>query len=82
MFNRMYLYKHVNNTDIAFRPIKTFFVTEKQLFKVKICWYNIGKCHKPWSMDIIETIEIKKEDKLNWKLYYDLMLDKEVNFGD
>jgi hypothetical protein len=55
------LYKHRKNTDIAFQIIKRFYVREKDLYKIKVCWWNVGLCHKPWCMNIIQTIKIPRE---------------------
>ncbi len=63
------LLKHVNNTEVAIEILKSFYVKEKQIFKLKVRWHNIGKCHAPWSMEIVQTIKVKKEDMANWQPY-------------
>lgn len=63
------LLKHVNNTDVAIEVLKTFYVKEKQTYKLKVRWWNIGKCHEPWCMGITETIVIRKEDMPKWQVY-------------
>lgn len=64
------LYKHINNTDIAFEIIKSFFVREKQVWKFRVIWWNIGKCHEPWCMNISERITLTRDSWENeWKLY-------------
>jgi len=52
------LYKHVNNTDVAIEVIKSFYVKEKSIWKLKVRWYNI--VHRPTSMGIVETIKIPR----------------------
>jgi hypothetical protein len=63
------LYKHENCTDTAIEILKSFYVKEKQVYKWKVMWYNIGKCHAPWRMNIEQNITIKKSDVSNWKIY-------------
>ena len=64
------LFKHVNNTDVAFEIIKSFFVPEKSLYKLKVRWYNIGICHAPFDMGITQRIEIRQQDwRESWKPY-------------
>lgn len=64
------LRKHVNNQDIAIEVLKSFYVKEKDLWKLKVRWWNIGVCHPPWCMGITEKLSISnKELKTNWKAY-------------
>lgn len=66
----MLLYKHRNNTDVALEVLKSFYVKEKNLWKLKIRWWNIGKCHAPWCMQLTEQLEIPREDwRDNWEVY-------------
>lgn len=63
------LYRHENNTDVAFQPIKSFYVSEKEVLKMRVMWWDIGECHEPRCMNIEQRIEIKKADLPKWKLY-------------
>ena len=63
------LKKHINNEDVALEVIKSFYVKEKELWKFKVMWYNIGKYHAPWCMNIIQNIEIPKEKWKEWETY-------------
>lgn len=54
----MELYKHLKNNDVAVEVIKSFYVKEKKALKMKVMWWNIGRCHEPWSMNITQRIEI------------------------
>ena len=55
--------KHVNNTDVAFRAL----CNDQETSELTVYWYDIGKCHKPRPMNIIQDICIKAEDVSNWK---------------
>ena len=60
------LYKHDNNTDVAFH------VVHQQLmdggdWQLVVYWWNVGECHKPWCMDIRQNITVKKADVGRWK---------------
>jgi hypothetical protein len=63
------LRKHVNNTDVAIEILKSFYVREKGLYKLKVRWWNIGRCHPPWSLGIVEKIEIPKHQMREWHAY-------------
>ena len=63
------LYKHVNNTEVAFEILKQYYVKKKQLYKLHVVWWNVGCCHEPWCMQIKQKLEIKKADWQKWKLY-------------
>ena len=55
------LRKHKNNTDVAMEIIKSFYVKEKDVYKLHVMWWNIGKCHKPWCMGITQKITIPRQ---------------------
>jgi len=64
------LYKHQANTTVALEVLKKFYVKEKKLYKLKVRWWNIGKCHEPWCMGIVENIEIPRDKWFGeWQLY-------------
>lgn len=65
----MKLKKHIKNNDVAIEIIKKFYVKEKDLWKLRVCWWNIGVCHEPWCMNIKENIEIPGPEMKNWKNY-------------
>lgn len=58
------IYKHENNTDVAFEIIRTHYRDAKRI-KLKIFWWNI--VGNPYPLGIIENIEIKMSDWNNWK---------------
>jgi hypothetical protein len=63
------LKKHIKNNDVAIEILKSFYVKEKDLWKLRIRWWNIGVCHEPWNMNIIENIQIPGPEMKNWKRY-------------
>ena len=65
----MRMKKHKNNTDVAIEILKSFYVREKQVFKLKVQWWNIGSKHEPWCMDITQRITVSREDWKDWKPY-------------
>ncbi len=65
----MSLRKHVNNTDVAIEILKRFYVREKDLWKLKVRWWNVGKSHEPWCMNLEQKITVKSTDLANWELY-------------
>jgi hypothetical protein len=63
------LRKHPNSSDIAMEVLKSYYIPEKDVYKVKVIWWNIGKCHKPWSMGIEEKLELPAAKFREWRLY-------------
>ena len=55
------LYKHDDNTDVAFQVI-----SEESDGQLLVYWYNVGSCHKPWPMNVMQNIVIKSEEKHKW----------------
>ena len=73
------LRKHVNNHDVALEVIKSFYVKEKKVWKVKVRWWNIGVSHPPWSMGIVETITVDNSAwRMDWKPYEWRPIDKQL----
>jgi len=61
------IYKHVNNTDVAIVPIKSFYVKEKELWKLKVRWIYYKKDGQyTKDMGIDQSITITKEEAKNW----------------
>lgn len=61
------LYRHVNNLTVAFQLIKAFYVREKQLWKLKVMWWNVSSRRAPHPINIILRIEIPNERIKEWK---------------
>lgn len=60
------LYRHANNSTIAFEIDKRFYIPEKKAWSLKVCWWNIGACHKPWPLGISQRITILDSTKADW----------------
>lgn len=58
----MKLYKHKNNTDVAFKINQT--KEDKNYLHLQISWYNIVS--KPSFFIERDSIKIKKSDLKNW----------------
>lgn len=64
------MFKHVNNKDVVLKVLKCFYVKEKRLLKMKVEWWNIGERHRPWPMDITQSVRIPVDDWIAyWKPY-------------
>lgn len=61
MFTRpLRLYKHKNNTDVAFEILKKFYIKEGDRYSLKIRWWNISRDgkHDPFCMNLVERIKM------------------------
>ena len=68
MFKPGKLYKHEKNTTVGMEIVKAFYVKEKSVWKLRVSWVNIGACHAPWDLNIIENVEIPRSALPSWKL--------------
>lgn len=50
------LFKHKNNTDVAFTIINSVYSADKKKLKLRISWVNIVNPDKHYHMGIRETI--------------------------
>lgn len=60
------LYQHLNNTDVAAEVLKCFYIKEREAYSVRIRWWNVGKAHAPWCMNLEERFIISKEAAKSW----------------
>lgn len=60
-------YKHANCTDVFIEVLKVQYFDIKRV-KVRVAWWNVGTVSS-FPLGIIETIEIKRQDILSWKVY-------------
>lgn len=68
-FEQHKLYKHDNNTDVAFEYLGTVGTYDDSI-SVIASWWNIVKSHPPYKMNVkLQVINIKNEQLPNWKLY-------------
>lgn len=61
------LRKHVNNTTVAIEVLRSFYVKEKRVWKLKVRWWNIGRCHPPYPLNIEQRIIVTADELNNWK---------------
>ena len=67
MFDPDYLYKHINNTDIAFQVTSIGFTDSSQLISVK--WFNIVNPNNIFMIDIQNGITVMDEQSHKWMRY-------------
>jgi hypothetical protein len=64
----MKLYKHVNNTDIAFELVKKYYIPEKDAYSIKVRWYRVRGIRVLWYFGIEERICIPRNIfRKNWE---------------
>lgn len=72
-YNKMILYKHIRNTDVAFEILSKFYIKEKDTLSLKVRWWNVtGRQYNrsPQCMGIVERIEIPREKfRKEWHPY-------------
>lgn len=61
------LYKHVNCTDVAIKPLRIVQIPKG--LKVKVSWYNVVNPNHFWPMGLTEEVLITKEQLPNWKFF-------------
>lgn len=81
------LWKHEQMRDVAFAVLERFYIEEKKLWKLTVTWFNIGKCHEPWMMDLTQKITIPADKCSEWKRFgfkdrrQEHALDTQTNWG-
>ena len=64
------LWKHTNNQDVAFRPIRIVF--EKDGIYIKCEWWNIvSSSPKDWFVTNIDSITIRYGQEADWHQFAD-----------
>ncbi len=64
------VYKHANNTEVAAKVVKSFWIPEKKGWKVKILWLNIVNPKNVYLIDHNpESHFISRESAKMWKVY-------------
>ena len=64
----MRLYKHPNCIDVAMAVLKSFYVKEKDTYKVKIRWINIVSGVLK-DMGCPENLEISRKKFMEFQIY-------------
>lgn len=52
------LYRHPKMTDVALQILE--YTEEEDTHVLEVVWWNIGACHEPWCMNIVETLRVKE----------------------
>lgn len=78
----MILYKHINGTDIAFQVLKKFYVKEKKLWKLKVLWWNIGRSHEPFCINVEQNIKLPRGYQKDWEPYERAFSAKDNQIAD
>ena len=63
------LLKHTNNTDVAIEILESLFVVETNTYEWLVSWWNIGKCHAPFEMNLTQTIKVPLDKHREWEIY-------------
>ena len=56
----MRLYKHINNTDIAFEVLRKYYIPEKDAYSIKVRWYRVRGDYVLWCFNIVERHRIDR----------------------
>ncbi len=60
------LYRHINNTTVAFEVVKRFYVKEKKAWSLRVVWWNVGAAHDPWPLGVSQRITIPADALADW----------------
>lgn len=64
------LWKHIDMRDVAIEIVKDYYIPEKDSYKMRVMWWNIGECHAPWCMVVSQRLTITRRDwEEKWKPY-------------
>lgn len=75
----MYLYKHRNNTDIAFEVLKRFYIRENGAYSLKVAWWRVRGDEVLYPFNIVERIQLKRDVLTNDWEYIDFKSRKTHN---
>lgn len=67
---RPQIYKHDNCTDVAMQVVKSYFIPQKDGWKLKVIWLNIVNPKNVFKLHTSPVKEfIKREDIKHWGVY-------------
>lgn len=67
---RLGVYKHVNNTDVAMKVVKSLYIPAKGGWKVRVLWLNIVNPKNIFLIDLKhETHFISRDKASGWENY-------------
>ena len=73
MLSTDFLYKHKNNTTVAFSILAQD--ESPTRYVLDVMWFNISSKRPPWAMRAVEMITIEKADMVNWEqIPYDAIM--------
>jgi hypothetical protein len=56
--------------SVAAEFLKVFQVPGQDRYKIRVRWWNIGKCHEPWNMNITQNFDLTGEQVRKFKPYH------------
>ena len=60
------LYRHVNNSTVAFEIDKQNYIPEQKAWSLRVCWWNVGACHTPYPLGISQWIKLPDSVHADW----------------
>ncbi len=76
MHTELFLFKHPAMRTVAFKVLKTFYVKEKCLWKLKVEWYKISTLRPPERTSFKEWIELTRS---KWKEFEPIPIGAKVD---
>jgi hypothetical protein len=75
------LRKHEQMESVAAEFLKVFQVPGQDRYKIRVRWWNIGKCHEPWNMNITQNFDLTGEQVRKFKPYHFTPLTSDAAVG-
>ena len=62
-------YKHILNTDVAMKVVKSYYIPEKNGWKLRVIWLNVVNPSNVFPLNIQpDKVFLNREDLKNWKV--------------
>lgn len=61
------LLKHPKSSDIAMEILDSIYTESDDSWLLHIRWWNIGRCHEPWCMGVMERKNLSNDKYSEWK---------------
>lgn len=55
---KIQLFKNIHNRDVAFEILEMWPDPDKKFYNLTVCWWNIGRSHAPFCMNIEQKLQI------------------------
>lgn len=63
-------YKHIAFKDVAVEVLKKYYIKEKDMYSIKIRWWNVCPSHRPRNMGFVQRIKVDRKTWLrDWKYW-------------